>query len=67
MTDQERAADLRIQAAVNRHYARACQDTYLKTGRASALYQAELHAACSEKKEAQADILQREGKQDRNS
>ena len=57
MTNQEQAADLRIAAAVNRHYARMCQETYRKTGRASALYQAELHAACAEQKEAQADSL----------
>jgi len=60
MTNQEQAAELRIQVAVNRHYARACRETYRKTGRASALYQAELHSACAAKKEAQADSLREE-------
>ena len=53
MSDQERAK-LRQAAAVNRHYAARCEETYAQTGRPSALYMAEVHQAQAERKEARA-------------
>lgn len=57
MTKKEMAANLRLGAAVNRMYERACRETFEKTGRHSALNQAEIHAACAAKKEAQAESM----------
>lgn len=51
------AIDLRQQAAINRLYAEAIEDTISNTGHGS-LYMAKLHLACAERKEAQAEELE---------
>lgn len=53
------AAELRQQAVVNRHYAQRCLETFEKTGRESALRQAELHEACAARKEDLAAQVER--------
>ena len=50
---------LRLAAAINRKYANACTETYTKTGRPSALYQAEIHRACAAIKESRAAELEK--------
>ncbi len=57
MARAEQAARLRLQAVINRRYARSCRETYLATGRESASYMAEVHEACAAKKEAQAELI----------
>ncbi len=45
------AAELRLQATLNRHRAQKCRETFAQTGRASALRQAELNETCAACKE----------------
>jgi len=54
-----RAANLKMQAVVNRRYAEANEKTFTRTrGRMGSLYMAGLHRACAEKKEIQAEALE---------
>jgi len=45
---------LRLHAAINRRYADACEETFVRTGQAGALYMAEVHRTCAAQKEARA-------------
>ena len=55
---QIEAANLQLQAAVNRRYAQANRDTFAHTnGRLGSIYMAEIHEACAAKKMAQAELL----------
>jgi len=55
---QLEAANLKLQAAVNKRYAQANRDTFARTGgRLGSIYMAEVHEACAEKKLAQAELL----------
>ena len=55
---QIEAANLMLQAAVNKRYAQANRDTFAHTGgRLGSIYMAEVHEACAKKKLAQAELL----------
>ena len=61
LSHRDQAAELRLQAAVNRHYAEANEDTFARTnGQLGSLYMAEVHRACADRKEAQAQQLEAE-------
>ncbi len=55
---KKQAEMLRALALQNDHYASRCQETFEKTGRPSALNQAEQHRVAAGEKRARADLLE---------